>query len=164
LEPDEANLALLASQFHALKSALASIGAATLAEEAERLEAAGKKGDLAFVKDGLNGFCGRLESLTASIQNALQNGAPDGAEAVPGGAEAVPGGAPDRESLMRLKEALAAEDVSAADRLLKELAGKACDGKTKDAFADISNCVLIAEFVDAAKIVDFLLGEGEGNG
>jgi signal transduction histidine kinase/HPt (histidine-containing phosphotransfer) domain-containing protein/ActR/RegA family two-component response regulator len=156
-KPDEANLALFAAQFHALKSASASIGAAALAEEAERLEAAGKKGDLAFLRDRLPDFCRRLEGLTARIKNARQSDAPRAADA-------APGEKPDRESLTRLKEALAAEDVIAADRLLKELAQAARSAAMQDAFADISDRVLTAEYADAARLVDLLLGEGEGNG
>jgi signal transduction histidine kinase/DNA-binding NarL/FixJ family response regulator/HPt (histidine-containing phosphotransfer) domain-containing protein len=67
--PDQT--ALFVTQVHALKSASATIGATALSEEAARLEAAGKQGDLAFIAEGLDHFREALVALTGGIRKAL---------------------------------------------------------------------------------------------
>jgi signal transduction histidine kinase/CheY-like chemotaxis protein len=69
--PDEAHLALFITQVHALKSASASIGAAALSERAAELEAAGRRGDLDFVRENLGGFHEALALLVSHIRAAL---------------------------------------------------------------------------------------------
>jgi HPt (histidine-containing phosphotransfer) domain-containing protein len=171
-EPDEANLALLASQFHALKSASASIGAAALAGEAERLEAAGKKGDLAFVKDWLNGFCECLSLLVSHIGDALStptrrrkaerrksfdrraaNERRKGMDR----RKIAESAAADRDLLHRLKEALAQENIGAVDEITEKLLAKHADSESGQALRSISDFTITADFGEAAKIVDSLL-------
>jgi signal transduction histidine kinase/CheY-like chemotaxis protein/HPt (histidine-containing phosphotransfer) domain-containing protein len=69
--PDPDQAAFFVTQVHALKSASASIGAAALSEEAARLEAAGKQGDLAFIAEGLDHFREALVAMTEGIRRAL---------------------------------------------------------------------------------------------
>jgi signal transduction histidine kinase/CheY-like chemotaxis protein len=151
---DEADAALLAIHFHAIKSASASIGAAALSEEAARLEAAGNSGDMAFIRARLTGFCGDLERMTERIQTALADGvenvhAPD--------ADAAVIGDQARESLTRLKDALEAEDIGAADRLLKKLMETVHDPAASKILTDIDDYILIYEFAEAVRLADNLL-------
>ncbi|MDR2175328.1 MAG: response regulator [Synergistaceae bacterium] len=69
--PEETGLSLFTIRVHALKSAAASVGAAKIAAEAARLEAAGKTGELAFIRDALPAFAEQLAELAEAIRVAL---------------------------------------------------------------------------------------------
>jgi signal transduction histidine kinase/CheY-like chemotaxis protein/HPt (histidine-containing phosphotransfer) domain-containing protein len=69
--PDPDQAALFVTQVHALKSASATIGAAAISEEAARLEAAGRQGDLALIAEGLDHFREALIALTGGIRKVL---------------------------------------------------------------------------------------------
>jgi signal transduction histidine kinase/FixJ family two-component response regulator/HPt (histidine-containing phosphotransfer) domain-containing protein len=64
-------LSAFTTQIHALKGALAIVGAAEASAEAARLEAAGKGGDSDAVRQGLPPFIERLSALTKAIKEAL---------------------------------------------------------------------------------------------
>jgi CheY-like chemotaxis protein len=149
---EEADIAPLAVHFHAMKSASASIGAAAIAEEAARLEAAAKDDDTAFVFARLAAFRADLEGLEKRIEDALRDredeGAPDGAAA---------DGKPDRESLLQLKAALESEDVGAADRILAKMTDAPLAGDVRNALSEISDYVLVSEFPEAVAIAEKLL-------
>jgi signal transduction histidine kinase/FixJ family two-component response regulator/HPt (histidine-containing phosphotransfer) domain-containing protein len=59
-------------QAHALKSALAVVGAAEYSAEAARLEAAGKVGDSAAIRRDLPAFIERLAALAQAIRDATR--------------------------------------------------------------------------------------------
>jgi CheY-like chemotaxis protein/nitrogen-specific signal transduction histidine kinase len=153
--PGETDPALFTMQFHALKSASASIGAAVLSDEAARLEAAGKNGDLAFIRKRLADFCKNLELLTERVQSALQAGEENGRMT---NTTAIPGGELTAERLMRLKKALGAENVGETDKLLKELTTTQ-NAKANKILEAISEHVLISEFAEAVRLADSLLRE-----
>jgi CheY-like chemotaxis protein/nitrogen-specific signal transduction histidine kinase len=135
------------TQVHALKSALASVGAAALSEEAAALEAAGKAGDAAFIRERIGGFRENLFGLAGHIDSALCEET--------GGAGNAP--ASDRETLFHLKDALEAGNIRAIDELLGKLAGSRAGGELAPEFSRVSDCVLISDFDAAAKIIDGLL-------
>ncbi|MDR0323033.1 MAG: response regulator [Treponema sp.] len=68
--PDADNLHLFVIQIHALKSALASIGAG-ISAEAAKLEAAGKAGDMAFVQENHSIFAQHLAELIKNLSACL---------------------------------------------------------------------------------------------
>jgi signal transduction histidine kinase/HPt (histidine-containing phosphotransfer) domain-containing protein/ActR/RegA family two-component response regulator len=146
------DVALLTTHFHALKSASASVGALALSNEAAMLEDAGKSGDMAFIRKRIIDFCENLERLTARIQAALRD---VGSERPAGAAEI--GREPDGEVLLRLKDALGAEEIGAADALLKELADAAPNASARKMLSDISDLVLVSEFAEAARMIDAML-------
>ncbi|MDR1205370.1 MAG: response regulator [Peptococcaceae bacterium] len=166
--PDEAGLEAFVTQVHALKSASANIGATELAEEAVRLEAAGRSGDRAFIRERLPRFYQELTRLTAHIQAAL-----DAARERRKGRERRSGDRrknddrrknEDRrktDALTRLKAALEAENIGAVDELLNALISAADAESAEDAGAvsleRVADCVLLADFGEAVRMVDVLL-------
>ena len=70
--PNGETVAAFTTQVHALKSASASLGASGLSLEAGRLEAAGKNGDFAFIRENLAGFAEKLSELIENIHTALE--------------------------------------------------------------------------------------------
>jgi CheY-like chemotaxis protein len=144
--PDENGLASFVTQVHALKSASASIGAAELSEKAAMLEDAGKRGDVTAISERLDGFREDLSRMVNRVRGAL----PSGKDA-PGG-EAVL----DKTALIRLKEALAAEDIGNADRLIADLSGKPLGESARDSLSRISDLALVGEFKEALAIAEKL--------
>jgi HPt (histidine-containing phosphotransfer) domain-containing protein len=143
---------------HSLKSASATIGAQGLSEEAAALESAGQRGDMAFIRERLEGFRVRITGMTQNIAAALA--AP--AELRPAtnnenekGKKAAD--APAAPLLVELKAALEAEDVGKADGLQVELSKMALGSETSDALAKVSDMVLTSEFGEAAQIIAGLI-------
>jgi CheY-like chemotaxis protein len=139
------------TQVHALKSALATIGASGLSAEAAALEAAGTAADLTAVQEGLPGFVTRLAALAEAIGAALESAAPERGDE-----------APDRSLLRELTEALTGKKAAAIDRILAELHQKSLDGKTREALEAVSDDVLMTEYGSALKTVAALLETTSG--
>jgi signal transduction histidine kinase/CheY-like chemotaxis protein len=155
MSADEADLALLAVHFHAMKSASASIGAAATAEEAARLEAAAKEGDAAFVFARLAAFRTALEDLESRIEAVLRDRKTEDA---PASDEK-----PDRESLLRLKDALESENIGAADRILAKMTDAPLSGDMRKSISEISDCMLVSDFREAVVIAEKLLRESDAD-
>jgi HPt (histidine-containing phosphotransfer) domain-containing protein len=151
---ERSNLASFTTQVHALKSASASIGAATLSEEARLLEMAGKNGDMTFIRERTGDFCRHLEALVQQIRVAL------GGTAIPEDPGAAVGTA-QRELFLQLQDALAGENIEDIDRLINTLG----EGKlplnfpAREALDRISHQVLMAEFKEAIETIKTLLNE-----
>ncbi|MDR2787341.1 MAG: response regulator [Candidatus Accumulibacter sp.] len=162
--PEPEALPLFTSQVHALKSASASIGAAGVSAEAARLEAAGRDGNLAAIRESLPDFAVHLAELAEGIRAALAEAEDEAAEA---GTEAESAASPSPETgrdplLRELADALKGEQAGAIDRLLKELHQKPLDTKTREALERVADQVLIAEFDAALEIVAGLADGKEG--
>jgi signal transduction histidine kinase/CheY-like chemotaxis protein len=170
--PDEDGLALFTTQVHALKSASASIGAAALSEAAAELEAAGKRGDIAFIRERLNVFCESLSILVSRIRDALSaakerrrsdrrksSDRREGRERRSGfdRRDLADADTVDKDSLLLLKEALIKENVGAVDELLERLLSGYAHSKLGTTLGMISDCAIISEFDEAVKMVDGLL-------
>ncbi|MDR1508093.1 MAG: response regulator [Synergistaceae bacterium] len=145
--PDENGLASFITQVHALKSASASIGASGLSEKAAMLEDAGKRGDIAAISDGLSGFREALSQTVKHIRDALSSkeGAPEDEIS-----------ALDKTALIRLKEALEAEDIGNVDRLIAGLSRKPLGDAAGDSLSRISDLALVGEFKEALAIAEKL--------
>ncbi|GHV29665.1 hypothetical protein FACS1894167_09310 [Synergistales bacterium] len=147
--PADAEMSLFITQVHALKSASASIGAAEISKTAAELERAGQDRDMKMIQSLLGAFCDDISSLSDRIGRALPDDKPSEAAA-----EAV---TPlDKDSLLRLREALASEDVRSIDAALEELSG-ASDEATSKALSAIADCVLLADFDMAIGEIETLL-------
>jgi HPt (histidine-containing phosphotransfer) domain-containing protein len=144
--PDENGLASFTTQVHALKSASASIGAAELSKKAAMLEDAGKRGDMTAISEGLDGFRDDLSLIVERIRHALsfRKDAPDGTPVL------------DKTALIRLKEALEAEDIGNADRLIADLSRKPLGESARDSLSRISDLALVGEFKEALAIAEKL--------
>jgi signal transduction histidine kinase/ActR/RegA family two-component response regulator/HPt (histidine-containing phosphotransfer) domain-containing protein len=140
----EENLGDFTIHIHALKSAAAAIGAAALALEAARLEAAGKAGDRITVGEGLPRFCKNLEKTAENIGSFLESqGSVSGGEAALLSKEAA-------EAFTLLRIALEKEDIGAVDRLLFALEQETLKDELQKTIEEISHLVLMAEFEKAA--------------
>jgi signal transduction histidine kinase/CheY-like chemotaxis protein len=146
--PDADTLSTLVTHVHALKSASASIGAQKISSIAAGLEAVGKAGDAAFVRESLPGFAQQLAELVKNIRTALQLNEP----AEPQSPVPIP-----QSLFQELAEALKSQKISDIKRILNTLGQRAQDSKLKDILDQISDQVLVTEFDNAAKIVEELL-------
>jgi CheY-like chemotaxis protein len=153
----ERDLTHFIMHMHALKSASASVGAIALSEEAKALEDAGRRGDMEFIRERVEGFRARLADMGERIGAILDPGKktadPDGNGEKPLDAEIVP-------ILVRLQNALATEEIGVIDGLLSELSARPLNDRTAEALSCVSDLVLIAEFAEAASVIGrFMKGE-----
>jgi signal transduction histidine kinase/HPt (histidine-containing phosphotransfer) domain-containing protein/FixJ family two-component response regulator len=155
---DDDALPSLITQVHSLKSASASIGAKEISSLAAGLEAVGKAGDAAFVRESLPDFVEQLAELKKNIRAALEL-APEG-----NGVQGLPaytnhGTDPSAyiPIFRELTEALQSQNAAEIDRILEELNQKPLDAATKETLEKISDDVLVAEFDSALKIIGSLI-------
>ncbi|MDR1948802.1 MAG: response regulator [Spirochaetaceae bacterium] len=146
------------TQIHAIKGASASIGAMEVSQKAAALEQAGMVENLGLIRVGLGEFTEALAGLVERIRNALARYG----EAVPED-PAAPGGDPRaaeggwEAELLRLRQALIAEDIGPVDAILDQLDIMSMPPAARQLINDVSNNVLISEFKSAADLIeDFL--------
>jgi CheY-like chemotaxis protein len=154
--PEVAVLHGFVIQVHALKGSSASIGAAEISTKAVKLEAAGKAGDIDFIRENLSDFAKALAELIDGIsawENAAKEGIPNGEVASNGDYAHVE----VSRLLHELATALENENAGDIDRILEELNAQNLDAETKEALGKISDNVLMAEFDSAEEIVRSLL-------
>ncbi|MDR2575978.1 MAG: response regulator [Treponema sp.] len=150
--PDADTMKTFITHVHALKSALASIGAQTISSLAAGLEAAGKAGDIAFIRENLPDFAQQLTELVKNIHDALESNTPKDHTAIPQSL------APGPQSLfMELADALRSQKISEIKRILHTLDQQIQDTQLKKILEQISDQVLMTEFDSAAKIVEELI-------
>ncbi|MDR2952224.1 MAG: response regulator [Treponema sp.] len=147
--PGEDALPSFVTQVHALKSASASIGAAEISARAAALEAAGKSGDMAFIRQNLPAFARQLAELAENINFFLSAAAGD-AGTNQGICAPV---------LRELAAALKSHNASEIDRVLEIINEKPLDSKTKELVEKISDDVLMTEFDRALKTIEDILAE-----
>jgi HPt (histidine-containing phosphotransfer) domain-containing protein len=149
---DASSARRLITEAHALKSALANIGALDLSRDAAALEELGRNGDLEAAGTALGPFCEALSSLSGRIAEALavRGAAGRGAGAADGGA------APDLDVWRRLREALISTDPEAIDAISSELQSSP-NPLDRDSIARVSDHVLVADFGKAVEEIDAFL-------
>jgi len=152
--PQADALPLFITQVHALKSASASIGAAELSAQAAGLEAAGKAGDMAFIRKNLPVFTENLAKLAVGIrgwEEAMEErDSEKPAAANSDHVTVIP-------ILQELAVALKAQKADDIDRLLERLMAQQLDAGLKTAVGQISDEVLMAEYGKALEILDSVL-------
>jgi HPt (histidine-containing phosphotransfer) domain-containing protein len=157
------DLAALATQAHALKSAAGTIGAAEVSAEAAELEAAGKAGDMAAIRERLGVFCKHLAELIEGIgkvwtEPVLENKREDPDE-----------GLQDRDRAQEavaalavaLRAALEAKNMKEIDKLIEEIEQLPLDTGTQEAIHAVSDKVLLGEYGGAAETIATLLAAKE---
>jgi CheY-like chemotaxis protein len=147
--PESSAMPVFITQVHSLKSASASIGAAEVSGQAAKLEAAGKSGDLAYIKDNLSVFAESLTHLVENIHTALE----------PAQSAVSDSRLPAfvSTSLIELQAALKSQNAAEIDRILNELNQKQLDPYIMETLEKISDDVLMTEFDNALKSVDELM-------
>ena len=146
--PSADALPVFITNVHALKSASASIGAQEVSSMAAGLEAAGKSGDTAFIREKLPGFLQLLSELTENIGAALklnETAAADSESPI------------DLSLFHKLAEVLKSKNASEIDRILEEMNNQPLDAQTRDALLKISDEVLMTEFDNALKIINGII-------
>jgi len=158
--PSADALTTFVTHVHALKSASGSIGAAELSTQAARLEAAGKAGDMAFIRENFPVFTKFLAELTGGIRAWEKNMKEHDSEK-PSAANKI-----EHETVMPLLHELAAslkfQKADEIDEVLEHLMLQPLDPVIKAALEQISDEVLIAEYNKAVEILDIVL-KGENN-
>jgi len=159
--PDSDTLLMFTTQVHSLKSSAASIGAAEVSDRAAKLEAAGRAGDLAFIREHLSDFLEHLTALVKNIGIALQT-VPD--------VNDVQGFPTDKNleidivtiRLFReLAKSLKSRKVPEIKRILNVLNQQTANSKVREVLDKVSDQVLMAEFDDAVKTVEELVADSK---
>ncbi|MDR1099048.1 MAG: response regulator, partial [Treponema sp.] len=148
------NLSAFTVQAHAIKSAAGTIGAEKLSKEAAALEAAGKAGDAAAIREGLPVFHKHLAELIEEIGKALEEKREAKARGLAEG---------EQEALTAvsaaLQAALEAKDMKEIDRLLAELEKAAADPETREWIDALSDKILMGEYRGAIDELERLSAE-----
>ena len=150
VRPAAESIPSLITQAHALKSASASIGAAEISRTAFRLEQAGRRGDMAAVREQIGEFCEKLAALERTLEEALSARAP----VLEAGGQAGIG----EETALRLRQALLRQDVGTVDALVAELRQKGPEERIGAALDKIEEAVLLAEYDQAVRTLDEAAG------
>ena len=134
------NYSLYATFAHALKSALANIGATNLSDAAKELETAAKESDVEYLNKKTDKFLSELQTLLENIDSVLPK-SENNAEKL------------DSEILKSLKTALAAYDLTAIDSAVNYLR----DFKQAES---IIEKILMGDYDEAAEDVESLIKMG----
>ena len=147
--PEMDILHTLVTQFHALKSASASLGAADISEKAAELEAAGKAADMAFIRDNMPPFALQLAELVKNIRAVISMQEDDNTASAD-----ISGYISD---FRELADALKSQKISEIKSIINTIEKRTRDSKLKIILEQISNDVLMAEFDNALETVEELL-------
>jgi len=159
--PESDTLPMFITQVHSLKSSTASIGAAEVSARAAKLEAAGRAGDSAFIREHLSDFLEHLTALVKNIGIALQiTSEKNDVHDLP--ADKTRETDISTIRLFReLAESLKSRKVSEINRILNVLNRQTADSKARKVLERLSDQVLMAEFDDAVKTVEELVAANE---
>ncbi|MCL2601107.1 MAG: Hpt domain-containing protein, partial [Treponema sp.] len=148
--PEADTLSMFVTQVHALKSASAVLGASGISAKAAALEAAGKDGDMAFIRKNLPGFALDLTDLTDRIRAWEISEKPD----APGETDMANAMPLLRELALALKSGKASSDIFP---ILDELNLKPLASETREALEKISDDVLMTEYDSATETIEKLI-------
>ncbi|MCL2078842.1 MAG: ATP-binding protein [Oscillospiraceae bacterium] len=153
------NIRLYTISVHALKGALANIGAAELSESALKLERAGESKNIDYIEKNNDRFINGIRRLLTSLKAALE----ESAKGISRGKTATKEDTEEfLKTLKSLRVALADMDAGTMNRALEELLSTALTEQSLSTVRLISKHVLMAEFDDAEQMVDSLI-EALGN-
>jgi len=142
------NYSLYTTYVHALKSALASIGASELSESAKALEFAGKQKDIAFITSNNSQFLTNFEVILSDIEKILEIGKEK---------EKTVDVELLRSELNRLKEALASLDFAATDNIANRLREFSQVEGVGASIENILQSILVGEYEEAVAMIDALI-------
>jgi len=145
---DAGNYPLYTTYVHALKSALANIGASELSASAKALESAGKEKDIAFINSNNAQFLTNLKILLNNLGNTLS---------LNDGYEASVNFELLKNELSRLKDALESLDSAAIDNMVNNLQEFSRVDGVGPGIENILQNVLIGGYDEAISKIDTLL-------
>jgi HPt (histidine-containing phosphotransfer) domain-containing protein len=148
-EPRPDNLKAFTTHVHALKSALANIGALTLSKSSASLEAAGHREDISFIAEHLDSFRTELSSLNTRIERAIST---TSLHAVKQEAEDLRW----NQEIARLKAALEAEDIDGINESIMALRSLPLlpDGERYALVSNVTELILVSEFGQALQMIE----------
>ncbi|MDR2589467.1 MAG: response regulator [Oscillospiraceae bacterium] len=151
---DSGNLRLYTTDVHALKGALANIGAVELTELAASLESAGDRRDEVYIEAQNDRFLAGLQRLFTNIRVAISERSRDKE-----GFQLVSESNDESfiETLKELQTAIDVFDGGAMNRALEELPKATSDEDKLDAIKQISKHILMAEYDEADDMIKELL-------
>ncbi|MDR2124849.1 MAG: response regulator [Desulfovibrio sp.] len=152
-EPELSSLGAFTTQVHALKSALASVGAGRLSLLAALLEKAGREADTGAISRHLAPFREQLAALAAQIDDVVRQTSDAGEP----GDGAAPPDAEIRALQTQLRDALEALDIEAADAALTRLQTLPLSATMRGIVFETAELMLEAEFQKAAEAISKLL-------
>jgi signal transduction histidine kinase/CheY-like chemotaxis protein/HPt (histidine-containing phosphotransfer) domain-containing protein len=157
-EPEKENLPLFTTNVHALKGSSASIGAAEISATAAKLEAAGKEGDIVFIRKNLHKFTKGLSILIEGIKTALDLYKADSENtAVSGNVMSSENSSAINLLMLELEDALISHNMDKIDHTLGTIYKQSMDVKIKEDMDKISDDILMAEYDSAVKKIEELL-------
>ena len=146
------DLPIYTTYAHAMKSAAANIGAGWLSEMAKNLEEAGRCADTGYIGTNNDEFISALEALVNRIRGALSaREAADENSRGPANADEL------REVLITLKAVLDNMDLVVMNRMADELIRMPKTEDTAATINSITNSILMAEYDEAAGLIESLL-------
>jgi signal transduction histidine kinase/CheY-like chemotaxis protein len=148
---DESSLRAFTTLVHALKSALANIGADGLSQAAARLEKAGREADLPAIRAELDPFRAELAALTARL-GEVATSFPEEKKMAKPEIGAV---------LAYLQQALEAKDIDAIYVEQKRLQALPLTEEARGAVSEIVDLILTMEFQKATDAVNALRKQSE---
>jgi len=152
--PEADTMSAFITQVHALKSASASLGAEKISAQAAGLEAAGKAGDMPFIREHLPAFAQQLAALVKNIRDALEQNKLEDRDIPRSRANFVGEFLIPQSLLHELSDALKSQKVSEIKRILNTLDQQTQDPRLREILEKISNQVLMTEFDSALHIID----------
>jgi len=141
------DLQLFTIHVHALKSALANIGAEGLSAAAKALEASGTQNDLDFINSHIGRFLLDLEMLLKNIKDALS-------ELEIGGGDKYFDNKSINSELLKLKEALDNMDAGVINKSIDNLRSMDLPGTIAVTIRNISDSILIYDYEDAIDLIE----------
>jgi CheY-like chemotaxis protein len=144
------DLPLYVIHVHALKSALASIGAGETSQLAKMLELAGKNEDMLFLMKQTPLFLEKLETLLVNIRYVVSNNPADSAK--PEGDMTFL-----KENVQVLRDALESMDMNAADCVITQLQAEKWDANTKSVIDAAAEHILMCDYDEALEELSKLL-------
>jgi len=149
--PTSDNLKTFTTHVHAMKSALANIGAIALSETSASLEAAGHRDDISFIRGNLDNFRIGLASMIARIDKVLTKERfrntmwEDVAET---------DDSRWNQEINRLKEALKKEDINGMDTAVGVLRSLSLTSDRQTLVSKVAELILTAEFEQAFQMIE----------
>jgi signal transduction histidine kinase/CheY-like chemotaxis protein len=148
------DLKAFTTDVHALKSALANIGANALSKSAALLESAGHRGDGAFIRQNLEQFRIGLGNLNSWIDKALAEAR--SCNTTENENQGVAGSEQEVLALARLKAALETGDLDGMDIALSTLQSLPLAAGRREAVSKLIGLVLVSEFEKALDVLNVM--------
>jgi PAS domain S-box-containing protein len=152
---DAGNLPLYTTTIHALKGALANIGATELSETAASLETAGDRKNLVYIESVNERFLTGLKRLFANIKTVLS----DSSKSITADeTKKAEDNTAFMETLTVLRKAIADMDAGVMNTALDTLMKQASNDDDAAEARKISKLILMADYDEAEELIDTLTG------